>query len=169
MKQLFESLRDGLFGFGLSVLTFFAPSAGILLVVLGFVVLDIITAYFRINRQRKKGLKVKWTSRSFIRGFVPKLIGYTSLILLFYMMDVFLLNEFIIYFIPIHYLSTKIISLGLIYAELKSIDENWNVMFGKGLLKYIMDLINFGKQIKKNLTEFNDEKYKENDKKNDEE
>jgi hypothetical protein len=80
------------------------------------------------------------------------------------MLDVFLLNEFVKYLIPIQHLSTKIISLGLIYAEMKSIDENWKVMFGKGLIRHVLDLVNFGKSIKNNLKEFNDEKYKEGDK-----
>jgi hypothetical protein len=80
------------------------------------------------------------------------------------MLDVFLLNEFVKYLIPIQHLSTKIISLGLIYAEMKSIDENWKVMFGKGLIRHVLDLVNFGKNIKNNLKEFNDEKYKEGEK-----
>jgi hypothetical protein len=164
MKHLFETVKEGLFGFWLSILTFFAPSAGILLVILGFVLLDIITAYCRIIKQRREGAKIRWTSRAFVRGFVTKLIGYTSLILLFFMLDVFLLNEFVKYLIPIQHLSTKIISLGLIYAEMKSIDENWKVMFGKGLIRHVLDLVNFGKNIKNNLKEFNDEKYKEGDK-----
>jgi hypothetical protein len=164
MKHLFESFKDGLFGLLISILTFFAPAAGILLVVLGFVSLDIITAYCRINKQRRDGVKINWTSRAFVRGFVPKLIGYTSLILLLFMLDVFLLDEFVKYFIPIQHLSTKIMSLGLIYAEIKSIDENWKVMFGKGILKHVLDLINFGKKIKDNLKEINNEKYQEGDK-----
>ena len=155
MKQ---TLNEFLLSIGLSLLTFFAPAAGILLVVIGFVFLDILTAYCRVNKQRKEGIKVRWTSRGFIRGFLPKLIGYTSLILLFFMLDTFLLNEFVKYVFPIQNLSTKVISLGLIYAEIKSIDENWKVMFGKGLMKYIMDLINFGKNVKNNLKEFNTEK-----------
>jgi hypothetical protein len=80
------------------------------------------------------------------------------------MLDVFLLDEFVKYVIPIQHLSTKIISLGLIYAEMKSIDENWKVMFGKGLIRHVLDLVNFGKNIKNNLKEFNDEKYKEGEK-----
>jgi len=159
MKQ---TLNEFLLSVGLSLLTFFAPAAGILLVVLGFVFLDIITAYCRINKQRKQGSSVKWTSRAFVRGFVPKLIGYTLLVLLFFMLDTFLLNEFVKYLIPINNLSTKVVSLGLIYAEIKSIDENWKVMFGKGLIRYIMDMINFGKSVKNNLKEFNNEKHGDN-------
>jgi len=153
-----NTLKEFLLSVGLSLLTFFAPAAGILLVVLGFVLVDILTAYCRVNKQRKEGSSVKWTSRAFIRGFLPKLIGYTSLVLLFFMLDTFLLNEFIKYVFPIQNLSTKVVSLGLIYAEVKSIDENWKVMFGKGLIRYIMDMINFGKSVKNNLKEFNNEK-----------
>jgi hypothetical protein len=163
MKNFFEPIKEFLISMGLSILTFFAPAAGIILVVLGFMFLDILTAYCRIKKQRKDGIKVKWTSRGFVRGFVPKLIGYTSLVLLFFMLDTFLLNEFTKYILPIENISTKMISLGLVYAELKSIDENWRVMFGKGLMKYIMDMVNFGENVKKKLKEFNTEKDKKSD------
>jgi hypothetical protein len=163
MRNFFETIKEFLISMGLSILTFFAPAAGIILVVLGFMFLDILTAYCRIKKQRKDGVNIKWTSRGFVRGFVPKLIGYTSLVLLFFMLDTFLLNEFTKYILPIENISTKIISLGLVYAELKSIDENWRVMFGKGLMKYIMDMVNFGENVKKKLKEFNTEKDKKSD------
>jgi hypothetical protein len=163
MRNFFETIKEFLISMGLSILTFFAPAAGIILVVLGFMFLDILTAYCRIKKQRKDGVNIKWTSRGFVRGFVPKLIGYTSLVLLFFMLDSFLLNEFTKYILPIENISTKIISLGLVYAELKSIDENWRVMFGKGLMKYIMDMVNFGENVKKKLKEFNTEKDKKSD------
>ena len=141
-----------------SIATFFYPVAGILLMVFSCVFLDTITAYMRVKKT-----KVEWTSRSFLRGFIPKMIGYSSIILLFFMIDKFLLSEFVKYVINIEYLSTKIVALGLVYAEIKSIDENWKIIYGKGLIKNIMDTINFGKRIKGKLSEINEDKKKQED------
>ena len=141
-----------------SIATFFYPVAGILLMVFSCVFLDTITAYIRVKKT-----KVEWTSRSFLRGFIPKMIGYSSIILLFFMIDKFLLSEFVKYVINIEYLSTKIVALGLVYAEIKSIDENWKIIYGKGLIKNIMDTINFGKRIKGKLSEINEDKKKQED------
>ena len=79
------------------------------------------------------------------------------------MIDKFLLSEFVKYVINIEYLSTKIVALGLVYAEIKSIDENWKIIYGKGLIKNIMDTINFGKRIKGKLSEINEDKKKKED------
>lgn len=146
-----------------SLLTFFAPAAGILLVVLSFVFTDTILAYIRVKKQQSKGLKVEWTSRNFIRGFVPKMLGYTILVLLFFMLDKFLLNEFVKYVVSIELLSTKLIALGLIYGELTSIDENSKIIWGKGIIKRLMDVFNFGKRIKGKLSEINEDKNKQED------
>jgi len=154
MNTIKETLLATLF----SLLTFFAPAAGILLVVLSFVFTDTILAYIRVKKQQSKGLKIEWTSRNFIRGFIPKMLGYTILVLLFFMLDKFLLNEFVKYVVSIELLSTKLVSLGLIYGELQSIDENSKVIWGKGIIKRLMDVFNFGNKIKNKLSEVNKDK-----------
>jgi hypothetical protein len=113
-------IKDLIVGMGLSLVAFFAPAAAIILVVLGFVLMDTITAYLRVKKQQKtdkeNGLEISifWRSRTFIKGFAPKIILYTTCILIFFALDVVLLNEFIAYFIPIPHFTTKVISLGLI-------------------------------------------------------
>jgi hypothetical protein len=151
-------MKEFIIGVILSIITFFAPAATIILVVLGFVLADTVTAYCRVKKQGKEGMNVRWTSRAFIKGFAPKIILYTSAILLFYGLDVVLLNQFVSFFIQIPHFTTKIISLGLIYGEIKSMDENWKVIFGKGLIKYVMDMINFTKSVKNKLEDVNKEK-----------
>jgi hypothetical protein len=154
----FHSFQEFIIASLFSISAFFAPTAGILLVVLGFVFLDTLTAYFRVKKDKANGKKIKWTSRSFIKGFVPKMIGYVVLTLLFFLLDKFLLNEFVMFIIKIEFLSTKLIALGLVYAELKSIDETWKKLFGKGIIKYIIDMINFGNFIKNKLKDINQDK-----------
>lgn len=156
-----NTIKEFLIASIFSIATFFYPVAGILLMVFSCVFLDTITAYMRVRKT-----KVEWTSRSFLRGFIPKMIGYTSIILMFFMIDKFLLCEFVRSFLNVEYLSTKVIALGLVYAEVKSIDENWKVIYGKGLIRNIMDTINFGKKIKGKLSEINEDKKKSQDESN---
>lgn len=156
-----NTIKEFLIASIFSIATFFYPVAGILLMVFSCVFLDTITAYMRVKKT-----KVEWTSRSFLRGFIPKMIGYTSIILMFFMIDKFLLCEFVRSFLNVEYLSTKVIALGLVYAEVKSIDENWKVIYGKGLIRNIMDTINFGKKIKGKLSEINEDKKKSQDESN---
>ena len=154
MKTIQEFLLASIF----SISAFFAPAAGILLVVLGFVFFDTILAYMRVKKQQSDGIKIKWTSRNFIRGFVPKMVGYTILVLLFFMLDKFLLNEFVKFIIDIDVLATKLVSIGLVYGELQSIDENCKVIYGKGILKKFMDMVGFAKKMKSKINEVNTEK-----------
>jgi L-asparagine transporter-like permease len=153
MRSLFSHFQETLLAAFISLTTFFAPAAGILLVVLGFVFFDIVTAYLRVKKDKKK-----WTSRRFINGFLRKMIGYTMCVLLFFMLDKFLLNEFTKYFITVDFLSTKFVSLGLIYSELKSIDENFKKIYGKGLIQMIIDMLKFGNKFKDEINDINKEK-----------
>ena len=159
--KVMNILKDILLASGLTLLTFFAPAALIILVVFSFVFLDVVTAYMRVKKQQKLGKVVTWKSRTFIRGFIPKLFLYTLPILIFFALDAVLLNEFVKFFIPIEHLSTKLIALGFIYSELKSIDENWKIIFGKGLFKYLTDMLDFGKKVKNNIKEVNTDKDEE--------
>lgn len=151
-------VKDFLLASSLTLLTFFAPAAMIILVVFAFVFLDVITAYLRVRKQKSQGIKIDWKSRTFIRGFIPKLLLYTLPILIFFSLDVILLNEFVKFFIPIEHLSTKLIALGFIYSELKSIDENWKIIFGKGLFKYLTDMLDFGRSVRTKIKEVNKDK-----------
>lgn len=161
---MWTTIKDILIGAALSLVAFFAPAAAIILVVLGFVLMDTITAYMRVKKEQRtqinnnEPITIRWRSRTFIKGFAPKIILYTTCILIFFALDVVLLNEFISYFIAIPHFTTKVISLGLIYGELKSIDENWKKIFGKGLIKHIMELLHFTKKVKDKMDDVNKDK-----------
>jgi len=161
---MITTVKEIIFGALLSIVTFFAPSFALVLLVYAFIFVDIAMARYRVAKQRKQGkvnaegVLVKWNSRSFIKGFAPKIILYTTVILLFHALDTILLNQFVKFIVPIELLSTKIIAGGLIYAELRSISESWKVVFGKSLLKYILDVLNFSKSIKDKFDDINKDK-----------
>ena len=160
-KKKLNMFKDLIYASGMTLLTFFAPAAMIIMVVFAFVFLDVITAYARVKKQRKTNKKIKWTSRAFIRGFIPKLWLYTLPILVFFMLDNILLNEFVKFFIPIENCATKLISLGFIYSEYKSINENFEVLKGKTLFQYFTDMLDFGKTVKNKIKEVNEDKDEE--------
>jgi hypothetical protein len=155
---MITTVKEIIFGALLSIVTFFAPSFALVLLVYAFIFVDIAMARYRVAKQRKQGKPVKWNSRSFIKGFAPKIILYTTVILLFHALDTILLNQFVKFIVPIELLSTKIIAGGLIYAELRSISESWKVVFGKSLLRYILDVLNFSKSIKDKFDDINKDK-----------
>ncbi len=159
------SIKEFFAGIALSLISFFAPSFALVLLVFGFVFVDIIIARYRVYKlsiagvKDKNGNPYKWNSRTFIKGFAPKIILYTTMILLFHSLDTILLNQFVKYIISIDLLATKLVAGGLIYAELKSISESWKIIFGKSLLKYIMDVLNFSKGVKDKFDDINKDKF----------
>lgn len=155
---MITTLKEIGIGALLSIVTFFAPSFALVLLVYGFILMDIIVARYRVSKQRKQGKEIKWSSRSFVKGFAPKIILYTTVILLFHSLDTILLNQFVKLVFPIDLLATKVIACGLIYAELRSISESWEIIFGKSLLKYVLELLNFTKSIKDKLDDINKDK-----------
>lgn len=155
---MITTVKEIIIGALLSIVTFFAPSFALVLLVYAFIFVDIAMARYRVAKQRQQGKPIKWNSRSFIKGFAPKIILYTTVILLFHALDTILLNQFVKFVVPIELLSTKIIAGGLIYAELRSISESWKVVFGKSLLRYILDVLNFSKSIKDKFDDINKDK-----------
>jgi hypothetical protein len=122
---------------------FFTPA---LWLVFGVAMVSLIDTYYGIKKARKQG--VVPTSRGFRKGYVPKVGGYSAVILLTYFLDHFLLNEFTANYASIPFVSTKIIAIIFIANEVQSIDENWQVIKGYSFLKKLYSLITKVKDIK---------------------
>ena len=101
--------------FLLSLLTFFAPVGWIILVVSLSTIID---TFFGIWRSLKSGGKFK--SKILRFGFVPKVLSYCGSIMFVYCCDYFIINDLINLGIQIDYLTTKLLALGLIGIEIKS-------------------------------------------------
>jgi hypothetical protein len=82
---------------------------------------------------------------------------YEGAIILFFLIDKFILGEFIALFIGIPLVLTKILAATLCFIELKSIDENYKIITGKSLWKQFKDLLARSKELKEVL-ELNKEK-----------
>lgn len=162
MKEFLFQVQSVLLPVFLAFCTFVSPIAGVLSAVGVFIAADAIFARYRCYV-----LKVKWTSRKFRAGLIPKIITYNCFVLSFFMMDKFVINDFITLFTSIPYALTKILAMVLIYIELKSIDESFEAIKGKSLFRYLIEMIVQAKKLNKQMSDINEAKEKKKAPEND--
>jgi len=146
-------MKNLLLTFFLSVIAFLSPIQGSLIAVGVFIFADLLVARYRCYRK-----SIKWTSRKMFSGFVIKTIVYQSSVILFFILDYTLINEFIKSIFPFDYLLTKLLALMLIHIELKSIDESIEVLTGKGIFVRFFDMLKTAKSVKDKIKEVNEDK-----------
>lgn len=130
-----------------SILIMFVPIHGILIAVGSAIVLDTFTGVF-------KSVKINgWSSiRSRkLSQVVSKMLLYEVCILFLYIIDKFILNEFIFKWLSVDYMFTKVCAILLIFVELVSIKENleeaYNIKIWEMLKKVFLRL----KEIKEDI------------------
>ena len=130
----------------LTILTFLTPIKFLVLMVVGFILLDtILGVYSTIKLNGRKSYK---SSRFF--NIVIKTFFYTSTILLFFLVDNFILGGSL-WGIP--YLLSKSISVLWIYAETKSMDETSIKLGNRPIFDIIKEMVFRFKDLKKDLNE----------------
>ena len=88
---------------------------------------------------------------TFVKRLVLKLLSYNICLIIIYVLEVNLLGEFVKMIMNVPLLLTKIVSVGLIWLELNSIDENFYKITGKRFVKEFKKLIIFGKEIRNEI------------------
>ena len=156
MKEFLIQMQSVLVPVFLAFCTFVSPIAGVLAAVGIFIAADAVFARYRCYV-----LKVKWTSRKFRSGLIPKVITYNLFVLSFFFLDKYVINDFIHLFTAIPFALTKILAMVLIYVELKSIDESFEAIKGKSLLRYLVEMITHAKKLNKQMSDINSDKDKE--------
>tara|TARA_R110000868_G_scaffold351732_1_gene613007 strand:- start:977 stop:1408 length:432 start_codon:yes stop_codon:yes gene_type:complete len=132
-----------------SILLLFAPIHGLLIAVASAIILDTITGIF-------KSIKIfGWKSvRSRkLSNIVSKMLLYEVCILFLFLMDKYLLNEFIMHAFGFQYMFTKICAILLMFIELVSIKENIEEAFKVDFWKMLKKILSRAKEIK---TDIND-------------
>ena len=127
------------------VSTFFLPITGILFLI-GFAILvDTITG---IWKSKKLGIPI--TSRK-LSAIISKLMLYEVAVILFYLIDRFILNDIILVFFSIPLMLTKILSLVLVSIEVISISENYKAVKGIDLWQAMKLLFARARDIKQDI------------------
>lgn len=129
-----------------SILSFFVPVGNILILVGCAIILDTFTG---IWKSIKKGQKI--TSRK-LSSVISKMLLYQATVLLFFMLDVFILNEIVIAFFNVPLLTTKILGLTLVSVEIVSINENYKNVMNVDLWHSLKNMLSRAKEIKTDIT-----------------
>lgn len=147
----------------ISILGFLAP-VGFTFMLVGFaIVMDTIAGRWaarKVAEREGKDVRKTVTSKRTREGLVSKMITYQLALLSLYVMDYYVLDSVVKYFLPkfpINYCVTIIISLILVWVEWDSIDEKYYIVTGKRLNDEIKNRVKKGKSIIKSAANFKDE------------
>jgi hypothetical protein len=124
---------------------FFLPISGILIMIGVLISIDTITGIWKAN---KIGDKI--TSRK-LSSIISKLALYELTVIMFFLIDRFILNDIILTFFSVPFMLTKVVALVLASIEVMSINENYKVVKGIDLWQSMKLLFARAKDIKEDL------------------
>jgi len=127
------------------VSTFFLPITGILFLIGFAIVIDTITGVWKA---KKLGMPI--TSRK-LSAIISKLMLYEIAVILFYLIDRFILNDIILTFFSVPLMLTKILALVLVSIEVMSISENYKAVKGIDLWQAMKLLFARARDIKQDI------------------
>ena len=109
--------------------SFFLPISGILGLLFALILADTATGIWKANH-----LKQEITSRK-LSAIISKLLLYELCVILFFLIDYFILNDIILVFFSVPLMLTKVLALVLASIEVMSISENWRIVKGVNLFQ----------------------------------
>lgn len=132
-----------------SLVLLFVPIYGLLVAVGTAIILDTFTGIFKsIKLQGLNSIRSRKLS-----NVISKMALYEICILLLFVIDKYVLNEFIKHAFGFDYMFTKICAILLIFIELVSIKENIEESFKIDIWKLLKNLFNRAKEIKSDIDE----------------
>lgn len=133
-----------------SLLLLFVPIHGLLVAVGTAIILDTFTGIFKsIKLEGWKSVKSRRLSQ-----IISKMMLYEICILLLFVMDKFLLNEFIKHAFGFEFMFTKICAILLIFIELVSVKENIEEALRIDIWKMLKNALTRAKEINTRISDF---------------
>lgn len=123
------------------IATFFTPVIPFIITTFFFIILDTVMGLLKI-----KYIGETRNSNGFKRGFIPKVIIYSLVLIVVYTADRIILSQAVSHYTSIDLAITKIISLILIFIESWSIDENFKAIFKVSIVDKFKQLITYSKK-----------------------
>ena len=134
-----------------SLILLFVPIYGILIAIATAIILDTFTGIFKsIKLNGWKSIRSKRLSH-----IVSKMLLYEICVLLLFVIDKFILNEFIFKWLGIDFMFTKICAILLIFIELVSIKENIEEACNIKVWEILKKAFLRAKEVKDNIDDFN--------------
>ena len=126
-------------------LAFFIPISGILIMIGVLICIDTFTGIWKSNK-----LGEKITSRK-LSSIISKLGLYEITVIMFFLIDAFILNDIILTFFSVPFMLTKVVALVLASIEVMSINESIKEVKGVDLWQSGKALFARAKEVKDNL------------------
>jgi hypothetical protein len=102
--------------------SFFLPISGILGLLFALILADTATGIWKAKHQKQE-----ITSRK-LSAIVSKLLLYELTVIMFYLIDYYILNDIILTFFSVPLMLTKVLALVLASIEIMSINENFKAV-----------------------------------------
>lgn len=132
-----------------SFILFFVPIYGLLISVGAAIVLDTVTGVYKsIRLDGWRSIRSRKLS-----NVISKMALYEVCIILLFVIDKYVLNEFIKHAFGFEFMFTKICAILLIFTELVSIKENIEETFKIDIWKLLKGTFNRAKEIKSDINE----------------
>ncbi|MEI8137287.1 MAG: phage holin family protein [Bacteroidota bacterium] len=125
--------------FSVALVGFFAPITYAFMITIILVSIDTITGVMKAGKDTVKDI----SSRKMF-AFVPKMIFYFLLIIA---------GHSVQYWVEPQVPFTKLVLIGICWIEIKSIDENFNILFGYSFMNKVLEGIKSINQIKRHNDE----------------
>jgi hypothetical protein len=132
----------------LALIAFLAPIQGILITVGVLILADTILGLWKARK-----LKEKISSRK-LSQIISKMFLYEGTIILFFMIDKYILGDILQQFFAVEYLLTKVVALVLASIEVFSMDENYRAVRKYGLWHAFKRLVGRARDVKSELKDF---------------
>ncbi len=133
------------------IISFLAPIQTIILTVGACIFAD---TFMGVWRAKKQGQQI--TSRR-LSNIVSKMVLYQAAIILFFLIEKFILVDFITLFTAIPFFLTKLVACTLCFIECKSINENYEMISGISLFGKFKDMLTRAKELKEDIGKVNPE------------
>jgi len=124
---------------------FFLPISGILLMIGVLIIIDTMTGIWKAKK-----LKEKITSRK-LSSIISKLALYEVTVIMFFLIDQFILNDIILTFFSVPLMLTKVVALVLASIEVMSINENYKSVKQIDLWGSLKNLLARSAEIKEDI------------------
>jgi hypothetical protein len=129
------------------VSAFFMPITGLMFLIWFAIFIDTITGVWKAKK-----LKQPISSRR-LSAVISKMLLYEITVILFYLIDYFILNDIVLTFFSVPLMLTKILALILVSIEVVSINENYKAVKGLDLWQAMKNLFARAKEIKRDTDE----------------
>lgn len=147
-SALQQALQSNVFRIMAILAALFAPIQGIMITVGLAIMADTAVG---IWKALKLGERI--SSRK-LSQVISKMLLYQATIILFFLMDKFIIGDILAAFFAIQFLLTKAVALTLASVEVFSIDENIKQVKGTGIWDAFKRLVKRSKEIRDDLDDF---------------